>query len=118
MLGLYTLIVVLRHRTSARELYPWVAERGAEAEGLLTGGERMRGYLVIGILALSLSVPVPGGAVVGPDALLRLVEGLGMDRPARPLPAPPFALPGLEGTDVRLDGLRGRVVMLYFWTTW
>jgi cytochrome c-type biogenesis protein CcmF len=24
MLGLYTLIVVLRHRTSARELYPWV----------------------------------------------------------------------------------------------
>lgn len=33
-------------------------------------------------------------------------------------PAPPFALPDLGGQTIRLDSLRGKVVLLYFWTTW
>jgi cytochrome c biogenesis protein CcmG, thiol:disulfide interchange protein DsbE len=78
----------------------------------------MSGRLVVGILALSLLVLAPGSSVAASDALLRRVEGLAMDRPVRPRPAPPFVLPGLDGTDVRLADLRGRVVMLYFWTTW
>ena len=78
----------------------------------------MRGRLVVGMLAIALFVLIPESSVAGPNALLRLVEGLGLDRPARRLAAPPFVLSGLEGTDIRLDDLRGRVVMLYFWTTW
>ena len=36
----------------------------------------------------------------------------------KPVPAPPFALAGLAGGQAELDRLRGKVVLLYFWTTW
>ncbi len=35
-----------------------------------------------------------------------------------PIPAPAFALPDLQGRTVRLEDLRGKVVLLFFWTTW
>jgi len=78
----------------------------------------MNRRLIIGALALSLAALVAGSAVGGQDEARRLVEALAMDVPARPMLAPPFVLPRLDGTDVRLPELKGRVVMLYFWTTW
>ena len=33
-------------------------------------------------------------------------------------PAPPLALPGLDGKRWSLDGLRGQVLLLNFWATW
>jgi cytochrome oxidase Cu insertion factor (SCO1/SenC/PrrC family) len=35
-----------------------------------------------------------------------------------PKPAPVFTLPDLNGKEVRLSDLTGRVAMLFFWATW
>jgi len=35
-----------------------------------------------------------------------------------PKPAPAFTLPDLNGTEVHLADMRGRVAMLFFWATW
>ena len=35
-----------------------------------------------------------------------------------PKPAPAFALPDLDGRTTRLDDYRGRVLLLFFWTTY
>ena len=35
-----------------------------------------------------------------------------------PKPAPAFALPDLQGRTHRLEDLRGKVVMVFFWATW
>jgi cytochrome oxidase Cu insertion factor (SCO1/SenC/PrrC family) len=68
--------------------------------------------------ALWLAIVTAGQSVAGQDEVRRLLEALGMQIPVRPLLAPSFTVPGLEGTQVRLADLQGRVVMLYFWTTW
>jgi len=36
--------------------------------------------------------------------------------PAKPAPA--FALPSLDGKVVRLEDLKGKVVLVFFWATW
>ena len=35
-----------------------------------------------------------------------------------PKAAPSFALPDLDGKVTRLEDLRGKVVVLFFWSTW
>jgi cytochrome oxidase Cu insertion factor (SCO1/SenC/PrrC family) len=35
-----------------------------------------------------------------------------------PRPAPAFTLPDLDGRPVRLEDLRGKVVLLFYWATW
>jgi cytochrome oxidase Cu insertion factor (SCO1/SenC/PrrC family) len=35
-----------------------------------------------------------------------------------PKPAPAFALPDPDGKITRLEDLRGKVVLLFFWATW
>jgi cytochrome oxidase Cu insertion factor (SCO1/SenC/PrrC family) len=35
-----------------------------------------------------------------------------------PKPAPAFALPSIDGRTVRLEDLRGKLVLVFFWATW
>jgi peroxiredoxin len=57
------------------------------------------GTFVIGIAAL--------GAALTPTA-----------RAGVPAPAPDFALPAMDGSELRLSELKGQVVMINFWATW
>lgn len=77
-----------------------------------------RRRFAIGTLTLLLAVVIVAQSAAGQDEVRRLLEVLGMDVPAQPVLAPSFALPSLEGARIRLTDLQGRVVMLYFWTTW
>jgi peroxiredoxin len=66
-----------------------------------------------------------GGAVVGllVIALVWALSGQSGEAALPPLgevnkPAPDFALPGLDGQEVRLSDYRGKVVLINFWGTW
>ena len=48
----------------------------------------------------------------------RLLQALWVDAPARPMLAPRFSLPDLNGASIGLADHQGQIVMLYFWTTW
>lgn len=76
----------------------------------------MRQLIMLLVVVGAPLLPISGVAL-GRDVRPRL-EALGIGIPARPLAAPTFSLPDLDGTSVRLGDLRGRIVMLYFWTTW
>ncbi len=39
-------------------------------------------------------------------------------RAGAPAPAPEFALPAMDGSELRLSELKGQVVMINFWATW
>lgn len=62
----------------------------------------------IGLATLLAAAP----ALAAPD-----FEGMQV-QPLDGKPAPAFALPDLDGKTVRLEDLRGKVVMLFFWATW
>ncbi len=47
-----------------------------------------------------------------------LMASMRIARPVRQVKAPDFMLRDLEGKAVRLSGLRGKVVLVNFWTTW
>jgi hypothetical protein len=75
---------------------------------------RMRGVVAISVVSAPLlllgadwpAVPVP------------LIDALQLGRPASRIEAPAFELTTLDGRHIRRDELRGRAVLLYFWTTW
>ena len=64
--------------------------------------------LVVVVLAL-----MPLAAAAAPD-----FAALDIQRYQPPKPAPEFALPDLNGRQVRLADLRGKVVLLFYWATW
>jgi len=80
---------------------------------------RLSSRLVVALLVV-LAVPVGGPARGGSDRppLDTLLREAGISAPPKPFPAPSFAISDLAGGTADSEGLRGRVVLLYFWTTW
>jgi len=68
--------------------------------------------ILFGIL-LALAMPLDAD-----EETRRLLQTLLVDTPLPPVAAPQFSLPELNGSAIRLTDLQGRIVMLYFWTTW
>jgi cytochrome oxidase Cu insertion factor (SCO1/SenC/PrrC family) len=69
------------------------------------------------VLLLWLAV-LPAQAGSDRPSLDTLIEEARISAPPKPFPAPSFSVADLAGGTVELDRLRGRVVLLYFWTTW
>ena len=68
----------------------------------------MRWVAVVGILLLAAQTVAAAPNWSALDA--QLYES--------PKPAPAFALPDPDGKVTRLEDLRGKVVLLFFWATW
>jgi len=69
-----------------------------------------RQMIIAVVVAASLAATA---AAAAPDFASMQVQRL---EPAKPAPA--FELPDLAGKAQRLADLRGKVVLLFFWTTW
>jgi len=72
--------------------------------------QAMRRVLLASLAAIVL---VSGAAVAAPDFASMQVQPY-----EPPKPAPAFSLPDLDGKSRQLADLRGKVVMVFFWTTW
>ena len=62
---------------------------------------------------LALALLTVGSAGAAPDFASFQVQPF-----QPPKPAPAFALPSLDGRTVRLEELRGKLVLVFFWATW
>ena len=72
----------------------------------------MRGFSC-GLFALAIvAIALPSWAA-GPD-----YAGMKVQPYDPPKAAPAFSLPDLDGKAMRLEDLKGKVVMLVFWATW
>jgi hypothetical protein len=70
----------------------------------------MKPFVVLGLLTTLAVTPVIRAK---PD-----FAGMEVQPYDPPKPAPAFALPDTQWSMVRLEDLRGKVVMLFFWATW
>ena len=65
------------------------------------------------VVMLALALLTVGSAGATPDFASFQVQPF-----QPPKPAPAFALPSLDGRTVRLEELRGKLVLVFFWATW
>ena len=78
--------------------------------------DETRRYLVAGLGGLAVALAASAAFLFYESSLRRAVAP---HPPAASGPtAPDFDYPRLDGTRVRLSGLRGRVVLVDFWATW
>ena len=84
----------------------------------MMSGMRRRGRCFAALAVVVLGVPLLLLDAAWPAPSVSLLEALQLSRPTSRLEAPGFDLPTPDGRAVRLAGLRGRVVLLYFWATW
>ena len=70
-----------------------------------------RGVLLAGVLAVTVAA-LPAAAAE-PD--WASFDAVPYDPPR---PAPAFSLPDLDGRQVTLADLRGKVTLVFFWATW
>jgi hypothetical protein len=79
---------------------------------------RPQGVLGAAILALALVGGMSQGVLLHAAPIQESMTALGLTAVPVELAAPEFRLPDVQGTLVNLQDYRGKVVMLYFWTTW
>lgn len=79
---------------------------------------RSHRLLIVGVLILMGLWTPPVPAASDRSSLATLLAEAGLAVPSQLFPAPSFSVPDLAGGTVDLHALRGRVVLLYFWTTW
>ena len=65
------------------------------------------------VVCVALALLIVSGAGAAPDFASLQVQSY-----QPPKPAPAFSLPTVDGRTVRLEDLRGKVVLLFFWATW
>jgi cytochrome oxidase Cu insertion factor (SCO1/SenC/PrrC family) len=73
----------------------------------------MKRLFAAAVLVLTALAPLLGAGAAAPDFAAMQVQPY--EPPKR---APGFSLPDLTGRTVRLEDLRGKTVMLFFWATW
>ena len=65
------------------------------------------------LVVVALALLTVGGAGAAPDFASFQVQPY-----QPPKPAPAFVLPSVDGRTVRLEDLRGKLVLVFFWATW
>jgi hypothetical protein len=80
--------------------------------------QRPQGVLGVAILALALMGGMSQEGLLHAAELQESMTALGLTAVPGEVGAPELRLPDVQGTLVNLQAYRGKVVMLYFWTTW
>lgn len=81
----------------------------------------MKNTILTLALILSAILAMPLAAQQTPPNMDATTEGLyrlGFGVPPQPIDAPDLSIPNLEGEEVSLSSLEGKVVLLNFWATW
>ena len=95
-------------------------EHSADGAPELAPEHGRTGMVLCALVALALVALVVQIAIDHGGRQIRISEGDMAQEPAVPFgePAPDFALPALDGAEVRLADQQGQVVLVDFWATW